>query len=101
MLADLIKRCTLSALYFGALTLAVAAAERPNIVFILCDDLGYGDVQCLNPEGKITTPHMDAIAARGLRFTDAYSSSAVCSPTRYGIMTGRYNWRSKLQSGDR
>jgi arylsulfatase A len=73
------------------------AAEKPNIIFILCDDLGYGDVKCLNPEGKIATPHMDAIAARGMTFTDAHSSSAVCSPTRYGVMTGRYNWRTKLQ----
>ncbi len=75
------------------------AAAKPNIVFILCDDLGYGDVKCMNPEGKIATPHMDAIAARGMKFTDAHSSSAVCSPSRYGVMTGRYNWRSRLQSG--
>jgi arylsulfatase A-like enzyme len=76
-----------------------AAADQPNFVFILCDDLGYGDVKANNKDGKIATPHMDAIAARGMRFTDAHSSSAVCSPTRYGVMTGRYNWRSKLQSG--
>ncbi len=75
------------------------AASKPNIIFILCDDLGYGDVKCLNPEGKIATPHMDSIAAQGMKFTDAHSSSAVCTPTRYGVMTGRYNWRSKLQSG--
>lgn len=75
------------------------AADKPNFVFILCDDLGYGDVKCNNPEGKIATPHMDRMAARGMRFTDAHSSSSVCSPTRYGVMTGRYNWRSKLQSG--
>ena len=76
-----------------------SAASKPNIVYILCDDLGYGDVKCLNPEGKIATPHMDSIAAQGMKFTDAHSSSAVCSPTRYGIMTGRYNWRSRLQKG--
>lgn len=87
----------LATCWFGAASLA--AASRPNIVFILCDDLGYGDVKCFNPEGKIATPHMDALAARGMRFTDAHSSSAVCSPTRYGVMTGRYNWRSRLQSG--
>src|SRR6188472_1483510 len=78
---------------------ALQAADKPNIIFILCDDLGYGDVKCFNPDGKIATPHMDAIAARGMKFTDAHSSSAVCSPTRYGVMTGRYNWRSKLQNG--
>lgn len=75
------------------------AADRPNFVFILCDDLGYGDVRCLNPNGKIATPHMDRLAREGMIFTDAHSSSAVCSPTRYALMTGRYNWRSKLQSG--
>lgn len=76
----------------------LVAADKPNVVFILCDDLGYGDVKCLNPEGKIATPHMDSIAAHGMKFTDAHSSSAVCTPTRYGVMTGRYNWRSRLQS---
>lgn len=74
-------------------------ASRPNIVVILADDLGYGDVKCLNPDGKIATPHMDQLAAQGMVFTDAHSGSAVCSPTRYGLMTGRYAWRSKLQSG--
>ena len=92
MLARLALLCLLTAS-------VVTAAEKPNFVFILCDDLGYGDVKCNNPEGKIATPYMDAIAARGMRFTDAHSSSAVCSPTRYGVMTGRYNWRTKLQSG--
>lgn len=82
----------------AAVSLA-AAAERPNIVVILCDDLGYGDVQANNPEGKIRTPHMDRIAREGVRFTDAHSSSSVCTPTRYGLLTGRYNWRSRLQAG--
>ncbi len=75
------------------------AADKPNIIFILCDDLGYGDVKCLNPEGKIATPQMDRLAKEGMIFTDAHSGSSVCTPTRYGIMTGRYAWRSKLQSG--
>ena len=74
--------------------------DRPNIVYILCDDLGYGDVHGLNPKrGKIATPNIDRLAAQGVAFTDAHSSSAVCTPTRYGILTGRYNWRSRLQSG--
>lgn len=76
-----------------------ATAEKPNIIFILADDLGYGDVKCLNPQGKIATPHMDRLAAGGMIFTDAHSSSAVCSPSRYGILTGRYNWRSRLKNG--
>ena len=90
----------------GCLLLAVSAAVRaadapvPNIVYVLCDDLGYGDVQCLNPQrGKIATPHIDRLAGQGMAFSDAHSSSAVCTPTRYGILTGRYNWRSRLQTG--
>jgi arylsulfatase A-like enzyme len=74
------------------------AADKPNFVFILCDDLGYGDVGCFNPEGKIKTPNMDRVAREGMLFTDAHSGSAVCSPTRYGVITGRYAWRSKLKS---
>ena len=82
------------------LGLIAHAAERPNIVYILADDMGYGDVHCLNPErGKIATPHMDRLAAEGMVFTDAHSSSAVCTPSRYGVLTGRYNWRSPLQQG--
>jgi Sulfatase len=74
--------------------------ERPpSIVYILADDLGYGDLRCFNASGKIATPHLDRLAADGMRFTDAHSSSAVCTPTRYGILTGRYNWRSSLKSG--
>jgi arylsulfatase A-like enzyme len=77
-----------------------AEARRPNIVFILADDLGYGDIRCLNPEhGKIPTPHVDRLAAQGMVFTDAHSGSSVCTPTRYGILTGRYAWRSRLQAG--
>jgi len=85
----------------GLAMLAASAAPstKPNIIYVLCDDLGYGDVKCLNPQGKIPTPHLDKLAAGGMIFTDVHSSSSVCTPTRYGIMTGRYNWRSKLQSG--
>ena len=79
--------------------LAAGATAQPNIVYILCDDLGYGDVKCLNPQGKIATPNMDRLAASGMIFTDAHSSSSVCTPTRYGILTGRYNWRSRLKQG--
>ena len=68
-------------------------AERPNIVIILTDDLGYGDVSFLNPESKIQTPRMDALAREGVWATDAHTPSAVCSPTRYGLLTGRYPWK--------
>ncbi len=79
--------------------LASLRAAKPNIVYILADDLGYGDVQCLNPKrGKIATPHMDELASQGMTFTDAHSGSAVCTPTRYGLLTGRYAWRTRLQS---
>lgn len=73
------------------------AQERPNIIYILADDLGYGDVRCLNPESKIPTPRMDQLAAEGMTFTDAHSASAVCTPTRYGLLTGRYAWRTRLK----
>lgn len=77
-----------------------AAGKAPNIVFVLADDLGYGDIRCLNPaHGKIATPHADRLAAQGMTFTDAHSGSALCTPTRYGILTGRYAWRTRLQAG--
>ncbi|MCI0538737.1 MAG: sulfatase-like hydrolase/transferase [Verrucomicrobiales bacterium] len=72
---------------------------RPNIVFLLSDDHGYGDVSRLNPRGRIPTPHLDRLAREGLRLTDAHSGSSVCTPTRYGLLTGRYAWRSKLKNG--
>jgi arylsulfatase A-like enzyme len=72
---------------------------RPHIVYILADDLGYGDLSCLNPESKIATPRHDRIAAEGMTFTDAHSNSAVCTPTRYGVLTGRYCWRGRLKAG--
>ena len=87
------------AIIYMALTLMTYAHHtKPNIVFVMCDDLGYGDVQCLNPErGMIPTPGIDRLAKEGMIFTDAHSGSSVCTPTRYGLMTGRYCWRTKLQ----
>ena len=77
-----------------------APPDRPNIVYILADDLGYGDVHCLNPgRGRIATPCLDRLAGQGTAFTEAHSGSAVCTPTRYGILTGRYAWRTRLQNG--
>lgn len=77
----------------------MAMSRTPNVLYILADDLGYGDVSCLNPDGKIPTPNIDRIAAEGCTFTDAHATSAVCSPSRYGVLTGRYNWRTRLQRG--
>jgi arylsulfatase A len=78
---------------------ALAGFAKPNLLVILCDDLGYGDVRALNPEGKIATPKMDRLAAGGMVFSDAHGTSAVCTPTRYSLLTGRYNWRTRLQNG--
>ncbi|MBC8469392.1 MAG: sulfatase-like hydrolase/transferase [Planctomycetes bacterium] len=76
-----------------------ADSNKPNIVFIMADDMGYGDLGCYNKKSKIPTPNMDRLAAEGMRFTDAHSPSAVCTPTRYGVLTGQYCWRSRLKSG--
>ncbi|WP_276165986.1 sulfatase family protein [Zobellia alginiliquefaciens] len=92
---------TWSTIFFCLLGLQLALAQtQPNIVYIICDDLGYGDIQFLNPEkGKILTPRVDALASEAMTFTDAHSASAVCTPSRYAILTGRYNWRTRLQAG--
>ncbi len=74
---------------------AVSTQAKPNFIFILADDMGYGDVS--HAGGKIPTPHLDRLRAEGMRFTDAHTTSSVCTPTRYGILTGRYNWRSPLK----
>ncbi len=74
-----------------------ADQRKPNIVYVLADDLGYGDPGCYNPQSKIATPNMDRLAREGMRFIDAHSPSAVCTPTRYALLTGRYAWRSRLQ----
>ena len=74
-------------------------SESPNIVYILADDMGYGDVSSLNENSKIATPNIDRIVREGRYFTDAHSGSAICTPTRYGILSGRYSWRTRLKSG--
>ncbi|MEN8229859.1 MAG: arylsulfatase [Bacteroidota bacterium] len=76
-----------------------AENNLPNIIYILADDLGYGDVSAFNPNAAWNTKHIDRIAAEGMRFTDAHTGSAVCTPTRYGVLTGRYAWRSRLKEG--
>lgn len=89
-----------SVLVAGAASLQLSAANKsPNIIFIFADDLGYGDVKCLNEDSKIPTPMFDKISQTGLVYTDAHSNSSVSTPSRYGIVTGRYAWRSSLKSG--
>jgi arylsulfatase A-like enzyme len=73
--------------------------KMPNIIVVLADDLGYGDISIYHETNKIKTPNIDEIATEGLRFTDAHTPASVCTPTRYGLLTGRYNWRSQLKSG--
>ena len=89
---------TLAATFPRNASAAASKRRLPNIVFILADDMGYGDLACQNPESKIPTPHLDRLAHDGIRFTDAHSPSAVCSPTRYGVLTGRYAWRTELKN---
>lgn len=76
-----------------------AQPGKPNIVLIFADDLGYGDIGCYNPESRIPTPHIDRLAKEGIRFTDAHSADSVCTPSRYGLLTGRYCWRTNLKTG--
>jgi arylsulfatase A-like enzyme len=77
----------------------IAFGQKPNIIYILTDDLGYGDVSAYNIKSKITTPSIDALSKEGMLFTDAHSNSSVCTPTRYGILTGQYAWRTSLKNG--
>jgi len=93
----------------GAITLTLGASNlscgekaietKPNVIYILADDMGYGDVSALNKKGKINTPGLDRLVSEGMAFTDAHTSASVSTPTRYGILTGRYNWRSTLKEG--
>jgi arylsulfatase A len=93
------RRVVAAVLLAAAWSAAAAAQTRPNVVLILADDLGYGDVGAFNPGGRIPTPHLDRLAREGLRLTDAHTPSAVCTPTRYGLLTGRYPWRTRLPRG--
>ena len=89
----------LLAMLSAGFLMQAAADKLPNIVYIICDDMGYGEIHALNPDrSKVPTPHVDRFASEGMVFTDAHSGSSVCTPTRYGVMTGRYAWRTRLQS---
>lgn len=90
-------RCLVAVAFLAAG--AAWASPRPNVIVFLADDLGVGDVAVYNPKSKIPTPHLDRFAGEGMRFTDAHSSSSICTPSRYGLLTGQYCWRSKLPSG--
>jgi arylsulfatase A-like enzyme len=92
-------RRLLSLLTLGLAASLATAADQPNIIIVLADDQGFGDVTANNPASKIATPHLDRLAREGMRFTDAHTSSGVCTPTRYSLLTGRYHWRTRLQQG--
>jgi arylsulfatase A-like enzyme len=88
----------LASIWTGAIYAADSpSVSQPNIVLILADDFGWGDTSCNNPKSPIKTPHIDRIANEGIRFTNAHTPSSVCTPTRYGLLTGRYPWRSYLK----
>ena len=87
-------------LFLLTLGVSISLSEEnrlPNILFILADDLGYGDVRCYNSESKVPTPHLDQLAEEGILFTDAHSPSTVCTPTRYSILTGRMAFRTGMR----
>lgn len=85
--------------FTGIATSPLLAVERPNIIVFFADDMGYGDLQANNPQAKTRTPHLDQLAAAGLRFTDGHVNSSLCTPSRYGLLTGRYAWRTSLKQG--
>jgi arylsulfatase A-like enzyme len=89
----------LIAIFLTSCTTKTEKPKDPNIVIILADDMGYGDVQVLNSKSRIPTPNLNRMAEEGITFTDAHTPSAVCTPTRYGLLTGRYCWRSRLKRG--
>ena len=99
------RRGFMRALGVAGLSAGIASAacspssDRPNIIIILADDLGHGDLSCLNKETSLKTQNIDKLASTGVIFSDAHSGSAVCTPTRYGLLTGRYSWRSRLKQG--
>ena len=86
--------------FLGSAAVAgLQAAVKPNVIIILADDLGTGDLGCYHSGAKVKTPSLDRLSRQGMRFTDAHSPSSVCTPTRYGLLTGRYCWRGRLKNG--
>jgi len=79
--------------FFSMLGWADRSLVKPNILILYADDLGYGDLKILNPKSKIPTPHLEKLAKEGMIFTDGHSSSGICTPSRYALLTGRYHWR--------
>ena len=87
------------AIVLSGLDMDSSRADHPNVILVMADDLGIGDLSPTNPDCKIETPYLQTMADEGLTFLDAHTPSSVCTPTRYGLLTGRYNWRSRLAKG--
>jgi arylsulfatase A len=87
------KHLLLSLFFVSLASEAFSASSKPNIVILYADDMGFGDLGANNPDSKIPTPNLDKLAAQGMRFSDAHSSSGVCTPSRYALLTGRFHWR--------
>jgi arylsulfatase A len=90
------RSCILALVCGSALA---AEAPKPNILLVFTDDIGWGDPQCYNPQGKIPTPNIDKLAAEGMRFTHAHTPAALCAPTRYSMLTGNLPWRGRSTGG--
>ena len=84
---------TTTGFFLGLWGSLFSAEKKPNILILYADDLGYGDLKILNPKSKIPTPHLERLAKEGMIFTDGHSSSGICTPSRYAMLTGRYHWR--------
>ena len=94
-----VKRILLSALLLTPLApLHAAPSAKPNVLIILVDDMGWGDPQCFNPQSKIATPHIDRLAAEGMKFTNAHAAASICVPSRYSLLTGRMPYRNWTQA---
>ena len=96
--AVILKRFLLS-LLLSSTVVQAQPQTRPNVLVVLVDDIGWGDYQCYNPQGKIPSPNIDQLAREGMRFTDAHEPAALCSPSRYSILTGNYPWRGRSAGG--
>jgi len=93
------KTVVVAMLVLVAATSFAARSAKPNIIVIYTDDQGFGDASCLNPDAKFQTPNLDRLAKEGVSFTNGHSSDTVCTPSRYGLLTGRYWWRKKKKTG--
>lgn len=98
-LPHIISSFVIASLCSARVSSLAAEPHHPNIIVIYTDDQGFGDASCYNSQSKIQTPNLDRLAAEGIRFTDAHCSDTVCTPSRYGLLTGRYSWRTTLKQG--